>query len=253
MTRPVFRARSTSHTVAAHDGCTKIPLAAHRAQEDENHSRKRRFRPWSASVRLPGSVRTDQVREDDGVRLECSSSGRHCGTFDHDTGGYIFPERDQQFSRQRHDCRLTQAAAITANSFAEPKGERRVRLIAQPQPGELDQGCSQPRISGFGHSLFSIDRSTLPGCRRQARISGDLTSVVEVAEKSFRPKYGGELRTNAFNVQQHRRWHRRGDTHRDQQCVPLGLTWRSSGQGPHQGSINKPPVASASQVRARFV
>ena len=26
------------------------------------------------------------------------------------------------------------------------------------------------------------------------------------------------------------------------------LTWRSSGQGPHQGSIDKPPVASASQV-----
>jgi hypothetical protein len=35
LTRPVFRARSTSHTVAALDGCTKIPLAAHRAQEDE--------------------------------------------------------------------------------------------------------------------------------------------------------------------------------------------------------------------------
>ena len=26
------------------------------------------------------------------------------------------------------------------------------------------------------------------------------------------------------------------------------LTWHSSGQGPHQGSIDKPPVASASQV-----
>jgi hypothetical protein len=177
MTRPVFRARSTLHTVAAHDGCTKIPLAAHRAQEDENHSRKRRFRPWPALVRLPGSVRTDQVREDDGVRLECSLSGRHCGTFDHDTGGYIFPERDQQFSRQRHDCRLTQAAAITADSFAEPKGERRVRLIAQPQPGELDQCCSQSRISGFGYSLFPIDRSTPPGCVEGGPNSGHSTAA----------------------------------------------------------------------------
>ena len=67
MTRPDFRARSTSHTVAAHDGCTKIPLAAHRAQEDENHSRKRRLRPWLASVRPPGSARKDQVLEDDGI------------------------------------------------------------------------------------------------------------------------------------------------------------------------------------------
>src|ERR1700692_1532234 len=56
-----FRARSTSHTVAVRDGCTNIPLAAGRAQEDENLSRKRRFRPRPASVRPPGSVRTDHV------------------------------------------------------------------------------------------------------------------------------------------------------------------------------------------------
>jgi len=56
-----FRARSTSHTVAVRDGCTNIPLAAGRAQEDENLSRKRRFRPRLASVRPPGSVRTDHV------------------------------------------------------------------------------------------------------------------------------------------------------------------------------------------------
>jgi hypothetical protein len=64
-----FRAGSTSHSVAVHDGCTNIPLAAGKAQEDENHSRKRRFRPWLASVRLPGSARTDQVLEDDGILL----------------------------------------------------------------------------------------------------------------------------------------------------------------------------------------
>src|SRR5690348_7164413 len=52
-----FRARSTSHAVAAHSSCTKIPLSAGRAQEDENHSRKRHFRPWLATVRLPGSAR----------------------------------------------------------------------------------------------------------------------------------------------------------------------------------------------------
>ena len=39
-----FRALSTSHTVAADDGCTNIPLAACRAQEDENHSQKRRLK-----------------------------------------------------------------------------------------------------------------------------------------------------------------------------------------------------------------
>jgi hypothetical protein len=43
MTRLVPELRSTSYTVAARDGCTNIPLAAGRAQKDENHSRKRRF------------------------------------------------------------------------------------------------------------------------------------------------------------------------------------------------------------------
>src|SRR6266481_5854155 len=70
-----FRARSTSHAVAAH---LRSPLiaAAPRSRfrraglrEDENHSRKRHFRPWLATVRLPGSARTDQVLRDDGITL----------------------------------------------------------------------------------------------------------------------------------------------------------------------------------------
>src|SRR5271165_2134645 len=59
-----FRARSTSHTVAAHAGCTKIPLAAGRGSGGRNHSVDRHFRPWLLSVRPPGSARTDQVLED---------------------------------------------------------------------------------------------------------------------------------------------------------------------------------------------
>src|SRR6266404_5040479 len=90
-----FRARSTSHAVAAHSGCTKIPLSAGRAQEDENHSRKRHFRPWLATVRLPGSARTDQVLEDDGIRLVYLLGNLHRNAFDNDTGGHVFPERDQ--------------------------------------------------------------------------------------------------------------------------------------------------------------
>src|SRR5271166_4200827 len=59
-----FRARSTSHTVAVQDGCTKIPLAAGRGSGGRNHSVDRHFRPWLLSVRPPGSARTDQVLED---------------------------------------------------------------------------------------------------------------------------------------------------------------------------------------------
>ena len=90
-----FRARSTSHAVAAHSSCTKIPLSAGRAQEDENHSRKRHFRPWLATVRLPGSARTDQVLGDDGIPLVYTLGNLHRNAFDNAAGGHVFPERDQ--------------------------------------------------------------------------------------------------------------------------------------------------------------
>jgi hypothetical protein len=61
------------------------------------------------------------------------SSGRlHNGAFEHDAGGHIFPERDQQLSRQRHDRGFAQAATVQLDPFVEPQGERRMRLMAQP-------------------------------------------------------------------------------------------------------------------------
>src|SRR5271170_5237154 len=59
-----FRARSTSHPVAAQDGCTNIPLTAGRGSGERNHSSNRHFSPWTTSVRTPGSARTDQVLGD---------------------------------------------------------------------------------------------------------------------------------------------------------------------------------------------
>ena len=98
-----------------------------------------------------------------------------------------------------------------------------MRLIAQPQPGELDQCCSQPRIAGFGHPLLPINCSALPRCRRQARISGDLASVVEVSEEPLRPKDGGEFWPDALYVKQHRCGRRHGGYCHGQQRVPLAL------------------------------
>ena len=90
-----FRARSTSHAVAAHSSCTKIPLSAGRAQEDENHSRKRhsghgllRF----VYLDPPGLIRSWEMT---GLRWCISLGNLHCNAVDNDTGGHIFPERDQ--------------------------------------------------------------------------------------------------------------------------------------------------------------
>ena len=105
MTRLVFRARSTSHSVAARNGCTNIPLAAVGAQEDETILEDGFFRPCSDAVRPldpPGLISLEDLRI--GQRL--SSGTFHHGSLDDNACGHIFPERYQQLARQRHDCRL---------------------------------------------------------------------------------------------------------------------------------------------------
>ena len=69
LTRPGrSRTRSTSHSVAVRDGCTKIPRAADGAQEDETIL-VGGFLGHGIAVRPPGSARTNQVLEDLGIRL----------------------------------------------------------------------------------------------------------------------------------------------------------------------------------------
>jgi hypothetical protein len=109
------------------------PACGGQAQEDENLSRKRRFRPRIASVRPPGSVRTDYVLRItvlDAWKTGLSSGSPNHGAFDHDPSAHIFPERDQQLSRQRHDRRLAPTTAVTIDSVLEPEGECRARLMA---------------------------------------------------------------------------------------------------------------------------
>ena len=75
--------------------------------------------------------------------------------------------------------------------------------MAQPQPGELDESCSQSRIAGLGDALLAIDRSALPRCRRESGVSSKLASIVELAEKPLQPENGGEFGANTFEVEQH--------------------------------------------------
>ena len=86
-----------------------------------------------------------------------------------------------------------------------------MRVVRNRGLPALDTPCSR-----------SID-PLLPGCRRQARVRSDLASIVEVSEESFRPEDGGELRSDALDVEQHRRRRRRSGLLRGEQRVPLGL------------------------------
>jgi len=119
----LFLARSTSHPVVAQSDCTNIPLATGRAQEDETILRKRLFSHGiSRFVRLdpPGLIGSWKISE---FGSWAASGGFHKSAFDADTGVYIFPQRHQQLSGERHDRCFLQPTAIVFDSALEPQRE----------------------------------------------------------------------------------------------------------------------------------
>ena len=126
---------------------------------------------------------------------------RRClGPFKDNAGSHIFPEGDQQFSRQGNDQYFPNSATIKLYASIKPQGQYRTGLMPYPQPGELDHGCSQPRVPGFGDALFVSDGSAPPGCRRQSGIRGNLPSVGKASEQSLRPQDTGEFRANPLQT-----------------------------------------------------
>ena len=101
------------------------------AQENETILELGNLKPNQTSVRPPGSTRIDLSWEITKSGLCALSGGLHHSTLDNDAEGDIFPECDQQLSRQRDDCRFPQAATLF-DAFPEPQGERRFRLMTQP-------------------------------------------------------------------------------------------------------------------------
>lgn len=181
MTRLVPRALSTLYTVAVRNNGANIPLAADKGSGGTDHSLQRRFkaRPRKRFV-PPGSARNDQFLEDYRTRFGNASGGLHDCPLDDDAGVDILPQRDEQLAGERDNRCLLETAAVLLDPVLKPQGECRSRLMAQPEPGRLDQRRSQPWIAGFRYPLVVVDRPALPRCRREARIGGNLSSVVEV-------------------------------------------------------------------------
>src|SRR5262252_9171170 len=94
----------------------------------------------------------------------------------------IFPKCDEKLSRQCRDHDLADPSTFAGDTLLEPMTEQRIRLMSQPQPGQLDHGCPQPRVSRFGDPLFAVGHPTLPWCRRKSGVSANLSPVVKVAE-----------------------------------------------------------------------
>jgi hypothetical protein len=110
-----------------------------------------------------------------------------------------------QLARQRHDHDASVAAAGGLGPLVKLQRQSGLRLVSQPRPTELDHRCTNPSIPGFRDALLTSDGSALPGRWNQTGIGGQLPSVGEVPEESFRPMDHGELGTGPpQGLQDHR-------------------------------------------------
>src|SRR3546814_6302939 len=96
------------------------------------------------------------------------SSDLICG---HQPGGQEPPEGDEQLARQSDDGDAPHPAALVADPGLEPAAERAVRLMAQPQPGELDGDLPGPPVAGLADPLLMVDPTAAPGRGGQPEIA----------------------------------------------------------------------------------
>src|SRR3546814_19753051 len=121
------------------------------------------------------------------------SSDLICG---HQPGGQEPPEGDEQLARQSDDGDAPHPAALVADPGLEPAAERAVRLMAQPQPGELDGDLPGPPVAGLAAPLLMVDPTAAPGRGGQPEIAAPLAPVLEVLPEQPAGPAGGEDRAD---------------------------------------------------------
>ena len=107
--------------------------------------------------------------------------------------GHIFPEGDEQLSRQVPRSALLRTRPPLSYALMEPLAQRRMRLVSQPQPGELDHGCSQPRVAGLGRRLVRARRSRSARASAPVRHKRQPGVGWKSSGTSLRPEDGREV------------------------------------------------------------
>ncbi|MCL2713762.1 MAG: hypothetical protein FWD68_03980 [Alphaproteobacteria bacterium] len=110
------------------------------------------------------------------------------------------------YFQSAHHVRFFPIAVISFGARSEPLRQRRIRLMAQPQPRHPKKRLPQPRIARFQPTLAAIGEHTLP--RRQACKSLNLATVFEMAgQQAFAPQHRNRFGVDALEPQQplHRR------------------------------------------------
>src|SRR5213083_1259873 len=122
--------------------------------------------------------------------------------FGHEPGGEIAPQRHDQLARQGDDGNALDPAAGAGRAGPEPLAERAVRLMQQPQPGELDRLVAGARIARLADPLLALDPAAAPRTGHQSAVAGDLAPIAEVLVEHLVHEGGREHRAEALEPEQ---------------------------------------------------
>src|SRR3984893_8646440 len=106
--------------------------------------------------------------------------------------------RPYQPARHGRKKRAWSALAGIERALPEPSAELAVRLMPQPQPGQLDRGTAGARIARLADPLVAIGSAALPWTGRQPEIARDLAPVAEVLVEHLLGQRLRERRAKTF-------------------------------------------------------
>src|SRR4051794_32069044 len=109
----------------------------------------------------------------------------------------VSPERDQELSRQGHDHDLAQAPARAAQAVVEPARERATGLVAQPHPGELNEGRAKAPVAVLADPLLAVRPAAAVGRSSQPGVGAKRAGVAEPAHEGLVDQHGRSLHADA--------------------------------------------------------
>src|ERR1700753_3679956 len=98
------------------------------------------------------------------------------------------------------DSNAPYAALEFANTVAEPNTQGAVRLMPQPQPGELNHDRASLGVAGLTDPLITTHRAALKMRRRQTDIARQLSAIVKRAVEHFADKCGRKFGPDALDL-----------------------------------------------------
>ena len=93
---------------------------------------------------------------------------------------HVVPEGDEQFARQRHNPNTSEPTTAVSELALIPLGQRTIRLVANPAPGELHHEASHMLIPGARDALIMVALAALIWGRHEADQAGQLPPIFDV-------------------------------------------------------------------------